>query len=1059
MIKLLAEHPVAANLLMGIMLLLGLFTMKSIPSQLDPPASFPLVWVEVNWRGAAAEDVEELITAPIEAQLRTVQELYELTSTTRNGYVRVSARFNQDADMTLGLDAVKQRVANLRNLPASIEPPIVRRVIDLEPVSSLLVHGGDALSELIPLVRDFETELMRRGIEGVFYDGLPVEEIAILVSGDELQQLDLTLDELAVAISRASQNVPAGSVGLGQGERQLRSLDQRRDPRGFENLLLQRGDQLVRLGDFASVVRRPQQGQPLITNRGEPAIEMILWRATGSDAQFADQLVDEWLGEIRHSLPQGVVIELHNDIWHLLESQIDMIGKNAASGLLLVIITLLLFLNGRVGFWVMVGIPVSFLLGLTLYHQVFGHGISIIGMIGFIMALGIVVDDAIVVGEDAMTHFEQGMSPAEAAVAGAQRMWVPVVTSSLTTLAAFIPLLLIGGNLGEVILILPTILLCVIVASLIECFCVLPGHLKRALEKAKPISPTSFRGRFESSFIAFRDVTFMPLVHRALAYPGATLCAAIGGISCAAALVTAQHVGFNLVTGFDIESVEAQVQFSSNATNTDKARFLEALQDQLESVDKEYDSKNLVGYLSKDNLAYFEEERQTGPQYASVEGYYALEEDRTISPSKFVEQWRALVVKPPFVERLVIAVDGGADGGEPALTLVLRGKDIDNLKAGAEELSAVLQTYPGITNVVDDLPYGKEQLIFNLNPTGNSLQLTPEMIGRQLRAGYSGQRIQIFTENNSELEVRVAASDHEREDLGYLRRFPIKTASGEWVPLGQVADLETRRGIDTIRHHNSELAIRVSADVDTKQNNTITVIDDIKDKHLDTILTTWDLTFGLGGQSAQDQQLLETLSLGGLLTLILIYIILAWVFASYLWPLAIMLAIPFGFTGAIFGHWLLGMDLGAMSLLAFLSLTGIVVNDSIVLISFFKDAYRTPNNPQGIYTNLQQALAAAVKARFRAVLLTSLTTIAGLMALMFETSSLELYVAPIAVTLCFGLAFATTLVLLVIPAMIVLLEAGSDSIHALFFNNGGITENSKPLVISAPENDFQGDRL
>lgn len=1031
MIKLLAEHRVAANLLMGVMVLIGLFTMKSIPSQLDPPASFPLIWVEVNWRGAAAEDIEELVTVPIEAQLRTVQELYELSSTTRNGYVRISVRFNQDADMTLALDAVKQRVANLRNLPASIEPPIVRRYIDLEPVASLLVHGGQELSELVPLVREFETELMRRGIEGVFYDGLPMEEIAILITGDDLQQLNLTLAELADAIADASQNVPAGSVGLGQGERQLRSLDQRRDPRGFENLLLQRGNQLVRLGDFSDVVRRPQQGQPLINNDGRPAIEMILWRATGSDAQLADELLDKWLAETRPKLPQGVAIELHNDIWHLLESQIDMIGKNAASGLLLVIITLLLFLNGRVGFWVMVGIPVSFLLGLALYHQLFGHGISIIGMIGFIMALGIVVDDAIVVGEDAMTHFEQGMTPSAAAVAGAQRMWVPVVTSSLTTLAAFIPLLLIGGNLGEVILILPTILLCVIVASLIECFGVLPGHLKRALEKAQPISKTSFRGRFETRFLRLRDQSFMPLVHRALAYPGATLSAAIGGVMCAAALVASQHVGFNLVTGFDIESLEAQVQFSAGATNTEKENFLAKLQEQLAEVNQQYDNQNLIGWLSKNNLAHLDDERQTGPQFASVEAYYALEEDRTTTPAEFVQHWRELVVTPPFVERLVIGVDGGADGGEPALTLVLRGKDIDKLKAGAAQLSQVLQSYPGVSNVIDDLPYGKEQLIFTLNPTGKSLQLTPEMIGRQLRAGYAGERIQIFNENNSELEVRVAAADHEREDLGYLRQFPIKTISGEWVPLGQVAALETRRGIDKIRHHNSELAIRVNADVDTKLNNSITIIDDIKEKHLDNILSRWELTFGLAGQSAQDQQLLETLSLGGLLTLILIYIILAWVFASYLWPLGIMLAIPFGFTGAVFGHWILGMDLGAMSLLAFLSLSGIVVNDSIVLISFFKDVYRTPDNPTGIYPDIRQALAAAVKARFRAVLLTSLTTIAGLMALMFETSSLEIYVAPIAVTLCFGLAFATTLVLLVIPAMIVLLETAHTKLAAL----------------------------
>ena len=505
MIRLLAQHRVAANLIMVMMILAGLFTMKSIPSQLDPPAKFPVVVVEVEWRGAAAEDIEELITTPIESQLRTINGLYELRSKTQNGSVRINAIFNHDADMTQSIDTVKQRVANLRNLPPTIEPVNVRRYVDLEPVASLLVHGGSDISELIPLVRDFEKELMNRGIEGVFYDGLPKEEIAILVGGDSLQQMNLTLDDLANQIAHASQNVPAGSVGKGQDERQLRSLDQRRDARGFESLVLESSDQLVRLGDFAKVVRRPQSGQPLVQKDGKPAIEMILWRATSSDAMLSAKIVADWLAEIEPTLPEGVVVEQHADIWHLLSSQIDMIGKNAASGLFLVIVTLLLFLNSRVGFWVMLGIPVSFLLALALFYYGFGYGISIIGMIGFIMALGIVVDDAIVVGEDAMTHFENGASAEDAAVLGAQRMWVPVVTSSLTTLAAFMPLLLIGGQLGETILILPTILLCVIVASLIECFCVLPGHLKRSLEKVKPTDPESFRGRFDAGFKHFRE--------------------------------------------------------------------------------------------------------------------------------------------------------------------------------------------------------------------------------------------------------------------------------------------------------------------------------------------------------------------------------------------------------------------------------------------------------------------------------------------------------------------------------------------------------------------------
>ena len=429
---------------MIMMTLAGFWAIHTMPSQLDPPMHMPLVFIEIQWIGASAEDVETLVTTPIEQQLRTINDLRELESRTKNGSVSITARFEYDADMTMALDQVKQRVTNIRNLPPGIEPPVISRRIDLEPIANLLVTGPGDVSELIPLVRSMEKDLLSRGIEGIFYDGLPREEIALLIGGKRLIEMRFTLDDLAQEVARVSQDVPAGSVGRGQGSRQLRSLDQRRDSLGFEALQIRSNDQLIRLGDIAEVVRRPQRGQPIVTNKGHPAIEMILWRSTEADAYIADQILDTWIADVRPTLPPGVELTVLGDVWGLLGAQLQMIVKNGLSGLVLVVIILFLFLSGRVGWWVMVGIPVSFLLGLALFHLIFGYGISIIALIAFIMALGIVVDDAIVVGEDAVTHFEQGKSPIDAAVSGAQRMWVPVMTSSLTTLAAFIPLVING---------------------------------------------------------------------------------------------------------------------------------------------------------------------------------------------------------------------------------------------------------------------------------------------------------------------------------------------------------------------------------------------------------------------------------------------------------------------------------------------------------------------------------------------------------------------------------------------------------------------------------------
>jgi len=1010
-----ANHRVAANLLMIMMTLAGIWAIRVMPSQLDPPMTKPSVFIEIDWLGASAEDLEMLVTSPIEQQLRTLNSLRELVSATRNGHTFIRAEFDYDADMTLALDQVKQRVANIRNLPASIEPPVIRREVDTEHVATLQVTGAGEVGELIPLVRSMEKELLALGIEGIYYDGLPAEEIALLVGGQRLQAMGFTLDELSDEISRVSRNVPAGSVGSGQGSRQLRSLDQRRDPLGFEGLTIQSGAEIIHLRDFAEVVRRPQRGQPIITREGRPVIEMNLWRATEADAYQADRIVDAWLPQARSNLPAGVELNLVNDIWALLGAQLEMITKNALSGLVLVICILFLFLNGRVGWWVMIGIPVSFMLGLALFHLVFGYGISIIALIGFIMAIGIVVDDAIVVGEDAVTQFEAGKSAGDAAVAAAQRMWVPVVTSSLTTLAAFLPLIIIGGGMGDAIIALPTVLLCIIIASLVECFLVLPGHLRASLAQVRPARSGSWRQRFDAGFARFRDQRFVPFAKKAFDYPGATVCAAVGGVIVAFSLLLSGHVGFAFVTGFDIESLEANIEFASSASDEDKLRFISHLESGLSQVHEKTGRDNLLGWVTRHNLAVFNSERETGEEYASIRANYSYEEDRSVSPQEFVDRWRELIDKPAYVEQLTVMVDGGQNNGRPDLTLVLSGNDLESLKSGAEELSMALAGYPGVSNVVDNLPYGKDQIIFELTAKGRSLGLTSDTMGRQLRAAYSGSRVQIFNENENELEVRVMLPDAERDDIGRLQQFPIKTPQGNFVPLSSVAVLYNRRGIDIIRHTNTRLAVSVSANVDPETGNAIAITNNLQKTAIPAILDRHNLTFGLGGKSEQDQVIMTTMAMGGVLTLLLIYLILAWVFASYLWPLAIMMAIPFGFTGAVFGHWATGWDVGAMTLLAFFSLTGIVVNDSIVLISFFK---RDLENG----ARIREALEHAVTARFRAVILTSLTTIAGLMPLMFEASSLAFYVAPIAVTLCFGLAFATLLVLLVIPALILLLE-------------------------------------
>ena len=499
------------------------------------------------------------------------------------------------------------------------------------------------------------------------------------------------------------------------------------------------------------------------------------------------KILDEWLADTLPNLPNGVEIIKYQEAWNLIKEQLDVIAKNGLSGLFLVLITLFLFLNGRVGWWVMIGIPVSFLFATLLYYSLFDGSINILSLITFIMALGIVVDDAIVVSEDATTLFEQGLSPEDAATQGARRMFLPVLTSSLTTLAAFVPLILAGGEMGAVIVTLPTVLLCVIVASLIECFLVLPGHLRSSFAKMDRNAPSRFRQRFDRGFGKLRDQYYKPILDRALAAPGTTLCAALACVILSFSLIASGRVGLNMVTGVSLESITANVQFAPQASFAQREDFMSKLEDTMHTIDVEGGGSNINGYVTKFASAMIDQERKTGNQFASIRAEYGWDDFRTIAPQAFVDNWRAENPKPPFVEELFLEVRGGENNGQPDLSLVLRGENVPELKRASEELQDALLAYPGVSNVYDDLPYGRDQIIYSLTPAGKALGLSSSSLGRQLRAAYNGERVQIFTQGDSEIEVIVTLPDVERDNLYSLNRLPVRTPAGELVAMGQVA--------------------------------------------------------------------------------------------------------------------------------------------------------------------------------------------------------------------------------------------------------------------------------
>jgi len=1012
-----AQHKVAANLLMVMMILSGVWALFHLNTQFFPDFALDFITVRVAWTGASAEDVETALTDPIEEELRSVDGLHEMTSTSAEGVASVTLEFEEGTDMGVALDQVKERVGLIRNLPETSEEPEITRIVRYEGVASVLVTADTELDDLRSIVRRMEDELLDRGIAKITIEGLPEEEMAVQVPTARLDELNLSLEEIAARIARESRDLPAGTVGRADVARQLRALGQRRRELEFERLPLvsDESGRLLRVGDVAEVERRPRPNQVRLLYRGQPAVELRLRRAENSDSLAAARILRHWLADARPRLPPGVELHVYNESWTLIRDRIDLLLENGAGGLVLVIGVLLLFLNGRVAFWVAVGIPVSFMAALGMLWLL-GGSINMISLFALIMTLGIIVDDAIVVGEDALAHYQAGEDSLQASEGGARRMLAPVMSSSLTTIAAFLPLMLVGGIIGNILFAIPLVVVCVILASLVESFLVLPGHLRHTFQRIHHARPGVVRRFLDTAFALFRERVFRPVVRLAVGNPATTLSAAAALLLVSVGLLAGGRTAFNFFPTPEATLVHANVGFVAGTPPARVETFMGEVEQALRDAERSFGEKLVETAVVHLGTAQVSENRpsQRGDQFGSITVELVAPDDRAVRNPELLAAWRERVALPAGNESFSLIEQRPGPPGRD-IDLSLRGDDPRVLKEAALALTDTLMTVPGVSGVEDDMPYGQQQLVYELTPEGRALGLTTESVGRQLRAAYDGHIAQIFQDGDDEVEVRVMLPDAERHALGRLDALNVMVPGGGTVPLPSVVHLRTQRGFEILRHSDGRLAVLVSADVDPAVTNSNDVIARLRERALPDLRTRYGIDWEFEGRAEDQQETLADMRRGGGFALAMIYLVLAWVFASYGWPLVVMAAIPFGLVGALAGHWLMGIDLTILSLFGLFGLAGIVVNDSIILVVFYKHL-----RAQGM--DWQPAIVEAACQRLRAVLLTSLTTIGGLTPLLFETSLQAQFLIPMAVSISFGLAFATVLVLLVIPTLLSIYE-------------------------------------
>ena len=1012
------KHNTAANLLMVLMVVIGIISIDRLNRQFFPTFDVEVVGVNVTWSGATAEDVDANIVQPLEPELRVINNVKKVISNSYEGRAAIQVEFEFGADMKQALADVESAVG-LVDLPEEAEQPSIVRAEFRDGVSNLVLSGPFTKEALRVLAKEVKEDLQRLGVDKIDIEGLPDEVILIEVSETELARLGMSLDQISRAIGRDSLDVPAGRFA--DGAFTVRSLGLRRSVReyaGIEVMIRPDGSR-VTLGDIAVITETLDEPGVDLTRNGMPAVELKFFRGKTSDSLEISGVIQDWLAEYRTRAPESLVIEQYDVRANLIQERISLLVRNGLGGLVLVVGVLFLFLSGRVAFWVATGIPVAFMatFGVMLAS---GQSINMISLFGLIMALGIVVDDAIVIGEHA-EHLRQrrGVSLDHAAAVAATRMGPPVVSAMLTTVAAFLPLFTVKGIIGEIISAIPMVVVAVLIASLLEVFLILPAHLAHFCGGDKP--PSRFRRNFDSGFNWFKEGPFRWLVTLSVRWRLATLAIAFSMLMVSIGMISSGRVNFVFFTSPEADQAFGNIVMAPGTPRSQTERMLREVERALAvTEDKLTGGKGGLVKIAVASLGTTRSGDQNGGGggAADIRAGVAVElitaDQRDVRMRDFVAEWRRQVKPMPGLDRLTIRAPTGGPPGRD-IDIRLMGNDLTVLKEAASELTKIIETIPTANSIAENLSYGAEERIIRLTPLGQSLGFTVASVGQQLRAALDGAVVLRFPRGDEEVTVRIALPDEEvsSDNIGGLRLI---APDGSAVQLADIATVENRLGFSVIRRQDGFREVAVTSDLDSEVISTPEAVARVTAEGLPELVNKYGLRFRFDGRNTERAEAFADMATGATIALICIYIILAWVFSSWLQPFAVMIMIPFALIGAVFGHYFMGLTMTILSMFALIALAGIVVNNSIILVSTIE------RRMEELDGDRMGAIVSGAVDRLRPVILTSFTTICGLSTLMFERSLQAQFLIPMATTIVFGLAITTLLVLFVVPSTLALGE-------------------------------------
>ncbi len=1029
-----ARNGVAANLLMLLIIFAGLTSLTSkIRREVFPELSTGLVTVTVPYLGAAPAEVEEAVCARIEERVQDLESVKRVRSTAAEGFGTVTLELLDGVDPREAMDDIKSRVDAIDTFPEETEKPIISEVILRRQVLSIAI-SGDAdertLRRIGERVRDEVSAL--EDITQVELVAVRPYEVSIEVSEEALRRHGLTFDQVARAVRRSSLDLPGGSVKSEAGEILLRTEGQAYSGREFEDLLLLRradGTRLV-LGQVATVIDGFAETYQAARFDGHPAVLVQVYRVGDQNVTALADRAKAYVAAAQKRMPEGVSLTIWQDDTRILEDRMNTLWENGRAGLVLVILVLTLFLRLRLAFWVSLGILVSFM-GAFWVMPALDLSINLVSLFAFIIVLGIVVDDAIVVGENIHRHLQMGKRGLEAAIDGVQEVAVPVTFSILTTIAAFGPLLLIPGNTARVMRNIPLIVIATIVFSLIEALLVLPAHLTHLDRRPRGLAGIlAFVERIQKPVAAALDWlitrTYRPTLKRALEWRYATVAIALGVLMLAVGTIAGGRLKFSFFPPVEADNIVAFLTLPQGTPAEVTARALRRIEESAEELRRQVADegepeafRHVLTTIGEQ--PYRDRQRRftvSGAAAASHLGEINIElapaEERRITTTELTQRWRELTGPVPDAVELAFVWSLFSTG--EAVNVQLAGPDLDELRRAADELKQALARYPGVKDIADSFRTGKQEVKLRVTPQAESLGLSLSDLARQVRQAFYGEEAQRIQRGREEVKVMVRYPEDERRSLASLEQMRIRTPEGDEVPFSVAGRAELGRGFATIARTDRNRTVNVTADVDLELANANEILANLQRDVLPVLMADYrGLTYSLEGEQQQQRETLAGLRGSFTLAVFLIYALLAIPFRSYLQPLLVMSAIPFGIIGAVAGHLAMGRDLTVMSVFGIVALAGVVVNDSLVLVDFINRTVRAG-------TPVQRAIREAGEKRFRPIVLTSLTTFAGLTPLLLERSLQAQFLIPMAISLAFGILFATGIILVLVPVGYSILE-------------------------------------